>query len=232
MNMTTLSLRNTMNFAEPFLKNQPLEVINMDPAVAVGNIVLSTMLGPPLRWRQNRIEVNFPITGANTDYVQTVQNFGFIEMAWLVDGSGNQHPLVGALALTVNPDQGRPEKIAPQFDDNAGGLTFRFDKKPDQNYTCYIDFQKTAPLMTSPASGWGPVPDYFNYIFNFGFLAIMSLLVNDARFPIFEKYFIGRLLAAQSGLTEQERNIFLANWALQIQTLKKSDMASVSLGGS
>ena len=49
---TTLNLRNTMNFVAPFLKNQPLEVSNMEPALMVGNIVLSAMLGPPLRWRR------------------------------------------------------------------------------------------------------------------------------------------------------------------------------------
>ena len=232
---TTLNLRNTMNFVAPFLKNQPLEVSNMEPALMVGNIVLSAMLGPPLRWRQNRVEINFPITGAGTDYVRAVPNFGFIEDAWLVDSQSppSQHPLSGALALTVNPDQKRPEKIAPQFDDNAGNITFRFDATPDQAYTCYVDFQQTAALMTSPASSWGPVPDYFNYIFNFGFLAGISLLVNDARFPIFEKYFIGRLLAAQSGLSEQERAIFLANWATGMMTLKKNDiMAGSGLQGS
>jgi hypothetical protein len=323
---TTLVLRNTMNFAAPFLKNQPLEVSNMEPAVTVANIVLGAMLGPPFRWRQNRREISFAIgsqyesaitalsvisdsgvyeifvhvvstaglsigntvtlggitnkpylngvsftavsllndgtpyifgvitgeqaqytpftreadtgtvttgSGLLTDYLQAVANFGFIEVAWLVDGEGNQHPLSGALALTANPDVKRPEKIAPQFDDNAGNITFRFDAVADQAYTCYVDFQGTAPLLTSPASGWGPVPDYFNYIFNFGFLAVMSLLVNDARFPIFEKYFMGRLLGAQSGLSEQERNIFLANWALAIGTMKKADMmAGAGIGGS
>jgi|SRR5271156_600934 len=230
---TTLNLRNTMNFAASFLKNQPQEVSNMEPALMVGNIVLSAMLGPPLRWRQNRVEISFAISGAGTDYQRAVANFGFIEMAWLVDANSNQHPLEGALAVTVNPDTARPKKIAPQFDDNAGNITFRFDSTPEANYTCYVDFQQSAPLLSSPASGWGPVPDYFNYIFNFGYLAVMSLLVNDARFPIFEKYFIGRLLGAQSGLSEQERNIFLASWAGAMMTLKKSDLlAGAGLGGN
>lgn len=232
MGLATLNLRDTMNFAAAFLKNQPQQVSNMNPAVTVGNIVLSTMLGPPFRWRQNRGAISFALGTVNADYQQSVPSFGFIESAWLVDNSNNQHPVNGALALTVNVDKGRPEKIAAQFDDNAGTITFRFDKIPDQVYTCYIDYQKTAPLMTSPASGWAPVPDHFNYIYNFGYLAVMSLLVNDARFPIFEKYFIGRLLAAQSGLSEQERNIFLANWAAMVMTMKKSDMATIGIGGS
>jgi hypothetical protein len=222
-----------MNWAASYLKNQPQEVSNMEPAVMVGNIVLSSMLGPPFKWRQNRQEINFPITSASTDYLRSVANFGFLEFAWLVDGSNNQYPIEGALALTVNPSSERPKKIAPQLDDNAGNITFRFSSIPDANYTCYVDFQLSAPLLTSPASGWGPIPDYFNYIFNWGYLAVMSLLVNDARFPIFEKYFIGRLLAAQSGLSEQERNIFLANWAMQMTTMKRADaMAGAGLSGN
>ncbi len=222
-----------MNFAASFLKNQPQEINNLDPAVTVGNMVLSFMLGPPMRWRQNRVEISFAITSAATDYLRAVANFGFIEVAWLVDATGGQHPLSGALAVTVNPDPARPQKLAPQFDDNAGNITFRFDSTPDQNYTAYVDFQQSAPLLSSPASGWGPIPDYCNYIFNFGYLAIMSLLVNDARFPIFEKYFIGRLLGAQSGLSEQEKNIFLANWAMAMATLKKSDLlAGAGIGGA
>jgi hypothetical protein len=233
MSYVTLNLRNTMNFVKPFLKNQPLEVSNMEPAVTVGNIVLGAMLGPPLTWRQNRAEINFDITDASTDYLISVASFGFIEMAWLLDEDGNQYPLSGAMALTVNGATKRPEKIAPQFDDNAGNVTFRFDSIPDQDYTAYVDFQQTAPLLTSPASTWGPVPDYFGFVFNFGYLAVMSLLVNDARFPIFEKYFIGRLLGAQSGLKEQDRNIFLANWATAMVTIKKSDMAArYGLAGS
>lgn len=222
-----------MNFVQPFLKNQPLEVMNMEPAVMVANIVLSSMLGPPLRWRQNRREINFAVGTSTTDYLIGAPNFGTIEAAWVVDAGGEQHPLNGAVFLSINPDTGRPEKIAPQFDDNAGNITFRLDKIPDESYTVYVDYQQAAPLITSPASQWNPVPDYFNYIFNLGFLALICLLVNDARFPIFERYFIGRLLGAQSGLTDQERNIFLANWAGAVTTLKRSDMAgAASLAGS
>ena len=219
---TTLNLRNTMNFAASFLKNQPQEVQNMDPAVMVGNMVLSFMLGAPLRWRQNRVEISFAITGAATDYLRSVANFGFIETAWLVDATGNQHPLTGALAVTVNPDAARPQKIAPQFDDNAGNITFRIDSTPDANYTVYGDYQKKATLLTSAASNWGVVPDEFAYIFNWGFLCIMSLLINDSRFPIFENYFIARLLGAQDGLSDQERSIFVGNWMALAGTMTRA----------
>ncbi len=225
----TLTLQNSINFATPILKNQPLQISNQEPALTAANMVLGTMLGPPMKWRFNRKEFNFPVTNAGTDYLIALPTFGFIETQWLVDGSGNHFSLNGAISLPVNATQGRPEKLSPQLDDNQGNITFRLDKTPDQNYTVYVDAQQKAPLMTSAASEWAPVPDEFQYIFQQGFLSVMSLLVNDARFPVFENYFIARLLGAQDGLTDQERNIFVANWMALTQTLARSQ-GSVNAG--
>lgn len=222
---STLVLQNSISYVKPYLKNQPLQVSLEEPALTAANGVLGTILGPPMKWRFNRDEFNFPITSANTDYQISVPQLGFIETQWLTDVAGKAMPLGGAISLPVNGARGRPEKLAPQFDDNAGGITFRVDKTPDKNYTVYCDYQRKAPLMTSAASEWAPIPDEFNYIFNQGFLCLMSLLVNDSRFPIFEQYFISRLLGAQDGLTDQERNIFLGNWGNFVQTLARSQGA-------
>lgn len=220
---TTLNLQNSMNFVAPILKNQKLQVSNQEPALTAANIVLGTMVGPPMKWPFNRDEINFPVTaGGGTDYLVSVPEYGFIETQWVVDADGKYFPMNGAVSLPVNGDQGRPEKLAPQFDNNAGGITFRLDKKPDKNYTVYCDFQKKAPLLTSAASEWSPVPDQFNYIFNYGFLCLMSLLVNDSRFTTFEGLFVARLLGAQDGLTDQERNIFLGNFAAALATVSRS----------
>lgn len=217
-----------MTFVKPYLKGNPMEIENMEPSVMAGNIVLSTMLGPPFKWRTNRASVNFPISGSGTDYQQLVPTFGFIEEAWVIDGNGNQSPLVLATCLPQNSSAlaAKPTKIAAQYDDNNGNITFRVDNTPDQAYTLYLDFQNSAPLLTSPASTWAPVSDYFNYIYSFGYMALMCLITNDARFPIFEKYFIGRLLGAQSGISEQDRDIFLATWANKAMTMKRADAAS------
>lgn len=222
---SALTLQNAINFATPILKNQPLQVSMQEPALTGGNIVLGAMLGPPMRWRFNRSEISFAITPANTDYVRSVPTLGWIEATWLKDGSGTVHAMNGEVILPVDGNVARPGKLAPQFDDNQGNVTFRVDKTPDQNYTCYVDFQNKMKPMNSAASTWSPVPDEFEYIFNHGFLALMSLLVNDARFPIFENYFIARLLGAQDGLGEQARNIFLMNWANAMSTLKRADGA-------
>lgn len=222
---TTLSLQNSINFVAPLLKNQPLLVSNLEPSLTAANMIMGTILGPPFKWRFNRKTVNFAVTNAGgTDYLQTLTNFGFIESQWVVDGSGNSHAMNGASALGVEGAVGRPEKIAPQYDDNAGNITFRLDKKPDVNYTVFLDYQAKAVLMTSQASLW-IVPDEYLQVFNYGFLCLMSLLINDSRFPIFENYFIARLLGLQDGLSDQERNIFIANWTALTASLKRSDAA-------
>jgi len=219
---TSINLQSSINFAKPYLKNQDPQVSLMEPALTAANIVLQSMIGPPCRWRFNRGELNFSVSSAGTDYKQSVPTFGFVEAAWLVDGSGNQYEMKGAVVLSVNGAQARPERIAPQFDDNAGNVTFRLDKTPDQTYTAYVDFQQNAVLLSSPASFWAPVADEFGFIYHYGFLALVSLLVNDARFPIFENYFISRLLAAQDGLDAQARDIFLADCTTRIATLERA----------
>lgn len=216
---TTLTIQNSINFAMPILKNQPLLVSNHEPAITAGNMVLGMMLGAPLKWRFNRANASFAITAVGlTDYVETLSNFGFIDMAWLVDGSGKTHGLTGRRSLAKATASGRPEFISAQYDDNAGNITFRMDKVPDQNYTVNIDYQQKAALLTSAASTWGTVPDEFQYIFNWGFLAFISLLINDARFPVFNQFFISRILGAQDGLSVEEKNIFIGNWLALLST--------------
>jgi len=221
---TQLTLQNSINFATPILKNQPLLISNMEPALTAANMVLGMMLGPPCRWRFNRATSNFIINqSGGTDYVKVLTDFGFLETMWLVDANGNAIPLQGAIALPKDSSMARPMMVAPEFDDNAGNITFRVDHTPDQQYTLYFDYQKKSPLMLSMGSTWGPVADEFEYIYQWGFLTIMGLLINDSRFPIWEQYFLSRLLGAQDGLTDQERNIFVGNWVALLSTLSRAE---------
>lgn len=221
----TITVQNSINFATPILKNQPLLVSNLEPAMSAANLVLGTVLGAPFRWRFNRGSFNFPVTAAGVDYPQVINDLGFLETIWIVDGSNTVNQLTGAISLAKDGSTGRPSKIALQYDDNSGNITARLDRTPDQNYTVFYDYQRKAPVLSSPAIGWGVVPDEFSYIYNWGFLCVMSLLINDSRFPVFENYFIARLLGAQDGLSDQERNIFLANWMGFSQTLQRNQGA-------
>lgn len=225
---STLTIISSINFVRPILKMQPVDVSNQEPALTAGNIILQTMLGPPMRWRFNRGTFSFSTvvtTPVTTDYTEAVTDLGWIEDAWILDSSGEINSLEVKLSLPVVGDKGRPTQLSPQLDDGAGNITFRLKNGPGEIHTVTGNYQRKAALLTSFGSPWAPVPDEFSYIFNLGFLALTSLLVNDARFPIFEQWFISRLLGAQDGLTEQERAIFLGNWTATIQTLTRAQGA-------
>ena len=209
---TTLTLQNTITWATTILHNQPLLVNNQEPSLTCGNIVLQRILGSPFRWRFNRKALTIPISSAaGTDYQVSVPDLGRMEKMWLKDSSANINALTGEVELAAVSAPGRPTVIAPVYDDNQGNITFRFNFKPNANYTAYIDYQAKAALIAAPSSPWGVVPDEFSYIYDLGFLSFSSYLVGDARFPIWEQYFISSLLGAQDGLDEQAVSIFLGD---------------------
>ena len=220
---TTLTLQNSMNFVAPILKGQPLQVTLQEPAVTAGNIVLGTMLGPPCRWPFNRGSFNFPVSqAAGTDYTLALPDFRWLETQWLTDAAGNVHQVGGEIALSRDSNLSRPTRLAQQYDDNMGNITFRVGPAPDAAYTMFGDYQKKAKLIEDPSSVWGVVPDEFGYIFQQGFLGVMMLLVNDVRFPIELGFFIARLLGAQDGMSEQQKNIFVQDWMAFAGTLTRS----------
>lgn len=239
---TTLKLQNTVNWAKPYLKNAPLDFSNMDPALTTANMVLQTMFAPPFKWRFNRGTFSFitapaqaasigvPATGAQCDYPMELPDFGDLEGQWLKIGVGpaeKVHALSSKFSLSrPTGSAGRPTMIAAQYDDGSGGVTFRVDLMPDQAYTIEGEYQKKAPILTSLASKISPVPDEFAFIFNWGFLTIASMLVDDPRFPIWEKYFIGRLLGTQDGLDESDVNLFLGLWQTNTKTALRTQNAA------
>jgi hypothetical protein len=218
----TFTIQDAVNFVTPILKNQPVAVSNNNPALTAGNIVLQRMLGPPCRWRFNRNTFTFTTTAGTTDYTTTINDLGFMEDQWCTDTSGVIYPLNGALSLVPDQTQTRPTQMAPQSDNNAGSIVWRLSQCPDAVYIVNGVYQKKAPLLSSLASTWAPVPDEFGYIYNNLYLAYTSILVNDSRFPIFEKWGVGALLGAQDGLSEQEKNIFLGNWMADISTVTRA----------
>jgi hypothetical protein len=109
---------------------------------------------------------------------------------------------------------------------DQGNITFRFDSIPAANYTAYFDYQKKAQLIQSWADPWGVIPDECGYIYNTGLLALAALLVNDARFQIWNREFVASLLATQDGLDEQAKAIFLAGWLNDMRSAQRSQSAS------
>lgn len=213
---STVNLQSTISWAAPFLRFMPNNSgPTQEPAITNANRILSTILGPPFKWRWNRGTAQFTASAAGgQDYVVSVSDFGFLEKAVVVDGSGNATEITDLkLCLSQDSSQGRPQVLAPQLDDNAGNITFRLQPgKPDATYTVKLTYQKKPVLMTSVASLWAPIPDEYGYIYEPGFLAMSLMFTDDPRFASENQKFVSHLLGAAEGLSEMEINMFLGNW--------------------
>lgn len=219
----TITVQDGLTFCKAYIKQQTLFVNNQQPALGAAQIILNTILGPPFTWRTNRSNFSIAISAlAGTDYTVSLADLGHIETQWMEDGTGKILQLGGAVTLAKVGTKKQPTKVAPQYDDNLGNITFRFDAVPDQNYTAYFDYQIKAPLVTGTAQTLGTLPDEQCHIFFVGLLAWAGMLVNDARFPIWEKRFLADLLSTQDGLDDQAKMIFAGQWMDLTRTVMRS----------
>ena len=207
-----------MNWAQTFLQYKPLSGgAGTEPALTSANIILATILGPPFTWRWNRkYSSTFTLNTPNQDVSVAISDFGFLEKASILLPAGSPPP------STIEPEiktilgaateQGRPQYIAAQLDDNAGNITFRVLPAADANYTGLAVYQKKPPLMTTTGSSWAPIPDEYSYIYNMGFMALMMFYDDDPRAQIFNQKFVSALLGASEGLSETQKNMFMGTW--------------------
>lgn len=224
-----ISVQNVLTYVQTLIDNQRLNVNNMEPGVTMANTVLGTMLGPPFIWRQNRATVELPIgTAKGTDYTISIPNLGFIENQWLTDADGTNMELNGATTLSRVSYERRPTHVAPQYDDNQGNITFRFNSVPDADYTAFLDYQQAATLITSPADTFQPLSDYFGYLFTKGMLSEGALLVNDSRFAVWRAEWIAQMLATQDGLDAQAKDMFFNQFMNTSRTAMRSQGAAQS----
>lgn len=223
---TTISLMDIWVYVTTLLKNQQLDINNLQPGLQASNDILEVMLCPPFRWPWNRANTNFPIsTAGGTDYIVSLPTLGFIETQWLTDVNNAIMELKGRVALAKVSGKRRPVEVAQQYDDGAGNITFRFGSIPDQSYSANFDFQQKPMRLTSPASTFGPVPDQFSHLFAKGVLSEGALIVNDSRFTIWRREWIAQVLATQDGLDEQQKNIFYDQMMNTGRTAQRSQQA-------
>lgn len=204
-------------FAMPFLGYQPVNVSNNEPAMGAANLTKQTILGPPFKWPWNRgtfhVELDTTITSWGQDYLFVLPDFGFVEKVWLTDTTGKVTEITNIVqSLASESVTKRPSSAAMNIMDDSGNVTLRLNTLPDLPYIIDGYYQRAPALMTSLASSWSPIPDHLSYIYDWGFLGIVSLLTKDARAPIFLGKFASHLLGAQDGLTAMQRNIFLGNF--------------------
>jgi hypothetical protein len=204
-------------FAQPFIGYQPVNISNQEPALTAANLVKQTMLGPPFKWPWNRggfsVSLDSSETSWEQDYFLQLADYHFAEKIWLTDPTGKVTEIANIVsALSTESVVKRPSSAAMYLQDSDGNVTLRLNTVPDEAYTIDGLYQRAPVWMTSLACGWAPIPDHLAFIYDWGFMGFISLLVKDARAPIFLGKFASHLLSSQDGLTAQQRNIFMGNF--------------------
>jgi hypothetical protein len=168
------------------------------------------------------------ITAGNTqDYTLAIPEFGHIQHASVYDISRPLTPKWIELEvknnLALESQVARPDFIEPHIEDASGNVTFRVMPAPNLAYPVALHIQKVAPLVTSLNQTWAPLPDFMEYIYNWGFLSLMFTFSDDPRAQMASQHFVTHLLGRATGLTAVERNIFLNNWN-DLTELEKATM--------
>ena len=237
MASNTKTLTDSMNWAMWFVGNRsfaPNSPTSLEPALTSGNIIQQTMLQPPFSWRWNRATATFNTALNTSSYVVNLPQFGFIEKASVVDGSGStfEIPNITTKILT-DKSVDRPTTICPALDDNNGNITFQFlPGLQDQVYIDNLLYQKKPVLFTNLTTAW-TIPDEYGYVYDWGFLALFLLFANtgDNRAFAANQKFVANLLALQEGLTEQQKAIFLGEWDFLLRAISSQTNQQLGLTG-
>lgn len=172
--------------------------------------------------------------GSTQDYTLALPELGHIHTASVLDISrapaNKWIELLVKSNIALDSNTARPQFIEPHVQDANGNVTFRVLPAPDKAYPVALHIQKSAPNITSLNQTWAPIPDFMEYIYNWGFLSLMFLFADDpSRAPMASQKFVTHLLGRASGLTAIERNIFLNNWndltALEVATMQQGVQA-------
>lgn len=210
---STIQLQRSVTLASAFVRYAPLVLSANDPALSNGDWVRQFILSAPFAWRWNRAKTTFATIIGETDYLISLASFGWIEKAVIYfpenGNATNELEVANDLAVESNPNQ--PTKLSAQFDDDAGNITFRLSPAPDAVYNVEVTFQKAAPTFTDLSQTWSPLPDFMSYIYNQGMRAVTYEYINDPRYVAAFQLFTQQLVAANNGLTDAQKNIFLAD---------------------
>lgn len=234
MATSTIQLQRTINYTQQFLRYAPLTftaTANMaatdDPSLSNADWVKQFILSPSLGgWRWNRVagtptSPTFVTIEGQADYVVNLPNFGYIEKAVAYDPTNGyvafelQNDLIKGAELVPN----QPARIAAQYDDEEGNITFRIFPAPDGIYNVVVDYQASAALFTDVTNTWAPIPDYLSYIFNEGFAAKSYEYSNDPRFTAAMQLFIQHLADAAEGLDATQKNLWASD---KLNTLRET----------
>jgi len=232
---STIQLQRTINLAQQFQRLAPLTFAANtanDPAFSNADWVMQTILAPPMAWRWNRVGATPTIPTFKTivgvsDYKVSLPDFGWIEKAVAYDPNNAfiAYELQVELIKGLDTNSNQPQRIAAQYDDGAGNITFRIFPAADAIYNVVVEYQKSAPQFTLLTQTWSPIPDYLSFLFNEGFQAKAFEYSNDPRFQSSLQLFLTDVAANNVGLDQTQKNIWLSD---KINTMRQT--AAVQAG--
>jgi hypothetical protein len=238
MASSTIQLQRTINRSSQYARLEPLlfaaNAAN-DPAFSNADWVMQTILAPPFAWRWNRTSggspsaPTFTTTIGVTDYEVNLPNFGWLEKATLYDPTSGY----AALELQVELIKAeetlalQPQRIATQYDDGEGNITFRLFGSPDQVYNVVIEYQNAAQLFTFPTQTWAPIPDYMSFVYNEGMDYKTFEYLADPRMQTSGQLFYQSLAQMSQGLLDSQKNLWLSD---KLATLRQTAVVQSGRG--
>jgi hypothetical protein len=163
--------------------------------------------------------------GEETGLGVELPDFGWLERASVNDGT-TTYDLEVSLNVGATQSQERPTHISPRLDDGEGSVVFRLFPAPDKVYKVGVTYQKACPNFQNLTDTWYPIPDYFSYMYNTGFLAKCYEYVGDEKFGNTMQLFLKQVVSASEGLKESQKNLFLDNAMRDLR-----EVQSVQKGG-
>lgn len=100
----TIKLKQTIEWTKRFMANRSSVIGNsLEPALTNANLILQTILGPPFRWRWNRVITGFYTTTGQQDYyLFNWKSSTAVGLGWVtVDSYGNCQQVI--VPGTTNP---------------------------------------------------------------------------------------------------------------------------------
>lgn len=224
----TLTPQKLVDYARIHNKLVPLVGVGgftNEPALTITYDCLMALVERPYNWKWNRGSFSFD-TVENTQevalktssYGTDVTGIGWLERAYLEYKADTNTPKQKFQLDCVQNNQisdykCRPQKISFETEYLRTGTTYdsklRFDTVPDSViYTCYVDYQKAAPVVSSLSQTLAPIPDDMGDILRQAFIAHAYRFVDDKRayfeFQRLEQMIqdkLGYLDAEQEGIT-------------------------------
>lgn len=231
---STNTLLRTINLCSGFCNLRPLIGIGGfpdEPAFSNGDWVRQFILAPPFAWRWNRAFFSFNTIPGQQDYSVPTTDLGWLEKASVTDISVSPFVTKELLIdnnLAVSNTVELPVHISAVLDDDEGTILYRLMPVPDKVYTVNIAYQKRASSFNSINDTWAPIPDYWSYLVNQGFLAKSYEFINDERWGPAMQLFVRQVIAANSGLSDAQVNIFLGERVNTTRQLQNESGTSAS----